>query len=168
MTSPDQKTQLLAKLRDEIVASIPDAWLFPEHGSVRGFLGPGPLMLVAERPSTGTREPEGPSALYSLLDKYGAGDAHLTDVIKSRGRIDAPYPADMSQHRHIFDRELEIVAPRVIVTFGTKVYDLLQFTLSGSGITIRRVWHYAYSRRGADKAKEFERQLREALGQAPA
>lgn len=160
----EQKTQLLATLRDEIIASIPDSWLFPENGMVRGFLGPGPLMLVAERPSTGGGAQGGhPRLLYDLLEKHGAANAHLTDLIKSRARADAPYPADMSLHRRIFDRELEIVAPRVIVTFGKKVYDLLQFSLAGSGITIRPIWHYAYARRGADKAREFEKQIRDAL-----
>ena len=88
---------------------------------------------------------------------------HLTDLIKSRGKVGDPYPADMGPHRRIFDRELEIVQPTVIIAFGAKVYDLLQFTLAGRGITIRRVWHYAYARRGADKAKAFKRQIRNAL-----
>jgi uracil-DNA glycosylase len=87
----------------------------------------------------------------------------LTDLIKSRGKVGEAYPADMGPHRRIFDRELEIIQPTVIITFGAKVYDLLQFSLAGRGITIRRVWHYAYARRGADKAKAFEKQIRNAL-----
>ena len=43
------------------------------------------------------------------------------------------------------------------------VYKLLQFFLAGSGITIRPIWHYAYARRGTDKALRFEKQLRNAL-----
>jgi len=153
--SSDSKMRLLEKLRDEIVAGIPDPWLFPERGQVKGFLGPGPVMLVAERPSTGHFGGPSDGLLYSLLEKYGAAEAHLTDVIKSRGTVDDPYPADMSPHRRVFYRELEIVEPTLIVTFGKKVYDQLQFSLAGSGITIRPVWRYAYTRRGADKAIAF-------------
>src|SRR5438094_6712110 len=104
------KTQLLEKLRGEIHARIADPWLFPEHGKVKGFLGTGPVMLVAERPST-VRAPGYPRLLYSLLDKHNAGAAHLTDIIKSRGTVGEAYPADMGLHRRIFDRELKIVQP---------------------------------------------------------
>ena len=93
----DSKVRLLEKLRDEIVAAIPDPWLFPERGKVKGFLGPGPLMFVAERPSTGHFGGPSGDLLYSLLEKYGAADAHLTDVINSRGKVDEPYPSDMSR-----------------------------------------------------------------------
>jgi len=158
----DSKIGRLEKLRDEIRRTITDSWLFPEHGNIKGFLGPGPVMLVAERPSTG-RVAGPPRLLYSLLEKYKAGPAHLTDLIKCRGRVDEPYPADIGPHRRIFDSELEIVQPTVIITFGQKVYNLLQFSLAGSGIMIRRIWHYAYARRGAGKAVAFEKQLRNAL-----
>ena len=160
--SSNSKIRLLHKLRGDILSSIPDPWLFPENGKVKGFMGLGPFMLIAERPSTGPVSGH-PRFLYSLLERYNAGGAHLTDLIKSRGKVGDPYPADMGPHRRIFDRELEIVQPTVIIAFGAKVYDLLQFTLAGRGITIRRVWHYAYARRGADKAKAFKRQIRNAL-----
>ncbi len=161
----ESKTQLLEELRDEVHASVADPWLFPEQGHVKGFLGTGPVMLVAERPSTAPAAGY-PRLLYSLLEKYNACTAHLTDIIKSRGKVGEAYPANMGPHRRIFDRELEIVQPTLIVTFGQKVYDLLQFTLAGSGITIRLVWHYSYARRGADKAITFEKQLRDALSGA--
>jgi len=93
------KIQALEKLQKEIVADIPDPWLFPEHGRVKGFLGPGPLMIVAERPSTGKFCGPSDCLLYFLLEKYGATDAHLTDVIKSRGKVDEPYPADIRPWR---------------------------------------------------------------------
>ncbi len=164
--SSKSKIRLLEKLRDDILASAADPWLFPENGKVKGFLGTGPLMLVAERPSTG-HVGAPPRLLYSLLEKYNAAGAHLTDLIKSRGKVGEPYPADMGLHRRIFDRELEIVQPTLIVTFGKKVYDLLQFSLAGRRITIRPVWHYAYARRGVDKAIAFEKQIRNALQPDP-
>lgn len=165
--STTQKREFLEALGSEIVRTIPNAWLFPHRGPVFGFLGTAPVMLVAERPSTGRFESSADKLLYSLLNKLGVPDAHLTDVIKSRGKVGDPYPSDISEHRRIFDRELDIIQPRLIVAFGQKVYDLLQFTLAGGSATIRTVWHYSYTRRGADKPGAFEEQLRKALDGAP-
>ena len=162
-----EKQAALEALRREIVDRIPDAWLFPTRGPVFGFLGASPVMLVAERPSTGQFESRADKLLYSLLEKLGVPDAHLTDVIKSRGRVGDPYPSDISEHRRVFERELAIVQPHLIIAFGQKVYDLLQFTLAGGGATIRTVWHYSYTRRGADKPAAFEAQLRNALDGSP-
>ena len=157
----------LAALAEEISSTIPNPWLFPTRGKVQGFMGAAPVMFVAERPSTGQFGGPADHLLYTLLEKYGAANSHLTDVIKSRGKIKEPYPEDITPHRHIFDREIEIVRPRLIVAFGQKVYDLLQFSLAGSGIKVRQVWHYSYTRRGLDKPAAFEKQIQEALGEKP-
>ena len=156
------KIRLLHKLRDEVYSDIPDPWVFPEKGAVKGFMGPGPLMIVAERPSTGPISGY-PGLLYSLLERYDAGSAHLTDLIKSRAKVRDPYPADIGPHRRIFDRELTIIQPRVIIALGSKVYDLLQFFLADRDITIRRVRHYAHARWGAANKRAFTKQLRGAL-----
>ena len=160
--SASAKIRLLAELKGEILSTIPESWLFPEYGRVKGFLGPGPLMLVAERPSTGPVNGR-PRLLYSLLEKYNATGAHLTDVIKSRGKVGDPYPTDMGPHRRIIDRELEIVEPAEIIAHAKKGHDLLQFALANRPITIRPVWHYAYARRGIEKASAFEEQIRNVL-----
>jgi uracil-DNA glycosylase len=120
--------------------------------------------VVAERPSTGTFPDPSVRRLYNLLDELGIGDSHLTDVIKSRGTVGKPYPEDMRLHKEVFDEEINIVRPRCIVAFGQKVFDLLQFTLAGSGIKICRVYHYAYARRGARAAAAFEKAFREIVG----
>lgn len=157
------KRRQLEALRDEIMSRLPAAWLFPSVGSVQGFLGAGPVMFVAERPSTaGEFSGPGKSLLYPILEETGAANGHLTDVIKTRGRVDDPYPDDIATHRHFFDREIEIVCPRVIVAFGQKVYDLLQFSLAGRGIKIRPVWHYSYAARWGKRA-EFSTELRNVL-----
>lgn len=97
--TPDPKEQRLLKLTKKIESKIPNAWLFPVDpripGSVRGFLGGGRIMCVAERPSTGkgTFPDRSVRLLYDLLDELEIGDSHLTDVIKSRGKVDEPYPA---------------------------------------------------------------------------
>ena len=157
------KVRQLEKIQEEILSTIPDPWLFPPIGKVKGFMGTGHVMFVAERPSMGHFSSPSDCLLYNLLEKYGVADSHLTDVIKSRGRVGEPYPKNISSHRRIFDCEIEIVRPRLIVAFGQKVYDLLQFTLAESGIAIRQVWHYSYTRRGNDKPSAFECQIREAL-----
>lgn len=155
------KRRKLAALRQEILSAIPNAWLFPTQRGVQGFMGTSPVMFVAERPATG---PFSPSTvrLYGLLEKNGAANSHLTDVIKSRGKVGEPYPEDMSAHRRIFDREIEIVRPHLIVAFGQKVYDLLQFHLAGSGIKIRQVWHYSVWR-WPSRRTAFAKQIRRVL-----
>lgn len=162
-----EKVRQLQLLRDEIGSTIPNYWLFPVRGSVQGFMGAGPVMFVGERPSTGNFGGTSDRLLYSLLEKLGLTDAHLTDVIKSRGKVGEPYPDDIGPHRRVFNREIEIVGPRLIVAFGQKVYDLLQFSLAGSGIKVRQVWHYSYTRRGEDKPLAFEAQIRQVLDGLP-
>ena len=122
-------------------------------------------MFVAERPST-ARGFSGPgrSFLYPLLEETGNDNAHLTDVIKTRGKVGQPYPEEIAPHRHFFDREMEIVRPRLIIAFGQKVYDMLQFALAGRRIRIRQVWHYSYAARWPRKRAAFKTQLLEALG----
>jgi uracil-DNA glycosylase len=166
MTDPRDKR--LTQLKEKIEATIPNAWVFPVDSalpSVRGFLGRGPIMCVAERPSTGKKFPDASvRRLYGLLDKLGIADSHLTDVIKSRGKVGEPYPDDMRVEKEVFDEEIDIVRPCCIVAFGQKVFDLLQFTLADSRIKVYRAHHYAYARRGADAAEAFERTFREAIG----
>lgn len=163
----DSKRARLTGLREQIETALQEkAWLFPEVGKVQGFLGTGEPMFVAERPSTGNFGGPSDRLLYELLEKLRLGNSHLTDVIKSRGKVRDPYPEDMRFHKQVFDEELKIVRPCTIIAFGQKVYDLLQFALAGSGIKIRQVYHYAYARRGAKKAALFERQLRAALSEA--
>ena len=158
----EQKREHLESLRNEILTTVPNPWLFPSRGEVQGFLGVGSIMFVAERPSTGSFGGPADHLLYLVLQKYGCASSHITDVIKSRGKVSDPYPDDISRHRRIFDREVEIVQPRLIVAFGQKVHDLLLFTLAGT-IPIRSIWHYSYTRRGADKPAAFEEQIRKAL-----
>jgi len=161
ITVPPQ-TKQLHLLRDEIAKSVHRPWLFPTRGAVQGFMGTDPIMFVGERPSTGSFK--GPAILlYTLLEDLGMSNSHLTDVIKSRGKVGEPFPSDISIHRRIFDREIDILRPRRIVAFGQKVYDLLQFALAGSDIVLRQVWHYSYLRRRPDRKDEFARQLKSSI-----
>ena len=110
----DSRHERLLQLRKTIEATIPDAWLFPVDSKVpprvQGFLGRGPIMCVAERPSTGKTFPDSSiRRLYHLLDELDIADSHLTDVIKSRGRVNAPYPEDLRPHKEAFDEGSTIV-----------------------------------------------------------
>jgi uracil-DNA glycosylase len=165
--NPDTlKRRALEALAGKIKSQLPNTYLFQPRGSVQGFFGTSQVMLVAERPSTA----EGPvsgaakSLLYPLLEETGNANAHLADLIKTRGKRGEPYPENIAPHRHFFDREIEIVRPHLIVLSHQKVYDLLLFHLAGRGIKIRKVWHYAYARY-ASRQEAFKKQLREALKQ---
>ncbi|OFX10250.1 MAG: hypothetical protein A2516_08465 [Alphaproteobacteria bacterium RIFOXYD12_FULL_60_8] len=161
----------LERLKLEIEATIPNPWFFPTGdifnnklpgNGVQGFLGTGPLMVVGERPSTGKFSGPTDFLLYRVLAKFGAANCHLTDVIKSRGKVNEPYPDKIGPHRRVFDKELEIVKPHKIIALGQKVHDLLLFSLAGSGIKITQVWHYAYAGRWG-KIDEFEAKMRAAI-----
>jgi hypothetical protein len=124
-------------------------------------------MVVGERPTM--RNSAGPSdrLLYGTLEKCGILDAHLTDLIKTRGRAKERYPDDLEPHRCVFDREIEIIKPRLIITLGGKVYDLLQFYLAGRRIGGRRIHlepisHYSYAVRWG-KSAQFENEMQEAI-----
>lgn len=164
MNGDASKRQKLEELREKIKGRWPKAFLFPEHDGVQGFLGTSPVMLAAERPST-AKEFSGPakSLLYPFLKEIGAGDGHLTDVIKTPARVGQPYPEDITDHRRFFDLEIEIVQPSLIVAFGQKAYDLLQFSLAGCGIKIREVWHYSYAGRWPGKREAWKTELRKVL-----
>jgi hypothetical protein len=68
--------------------ALPNAWTFPaEEGGVSGFAGLGSTFVIGEQPS-GSRwwaQDRGRRLLYDGLVEGGAADAHLTDIIKSRG-----------------------------------------------------------------------------------
>ncbi len=122
------------------------------------------MIIVAERPTRAKGfSGAAKSLLYPLLEETGNANAHLTDVVKTRGKIGEPYPEDIGEHRRFFDREIEIVQPRLIVAFGKKVHNLLQFYLAGHGIRIRQVWHYSYATRWPGKRAEFKKQVQEAV-----
>jgi uracil-DNA glycosylase len=162
MTKEIKKEQLRS-LEWEIMSNIANPWLFPTHEPVQGFLGVGPIMLVGERPSTGHFNGLSARLLYSVLTKYDMADAHLTDVIKTRGKAKQPYPEDLAPHKRIFDREVEIVKPSHIIVFGQKAYDLLQFATAGTGIKLQQVWHFAHTEYGSEKAAIFDDQIKQAL-----
>jgi uracil-DNA glycosylase len=148
---------------NHIIKCHKDWWLYPPLGKVRGFLGSGPIMFVGERPSTGHFPSKRDLILYRLLEKNKVFGSHLTDIIKCRGKVEAPYPEDLKPDRECFEKELYIIKPKMIVAFGNKVHDLLQFYLAGRGIKLLRIPHYAVSRWGMKRKRGFEKQLRKVV-----
>ncbi len=161
--SETAKIQKLELLRNEIEDLMVNTWLFPQREPVKGFLGTGPVMFVGERPSTGSFNDKPARFLYSLLEKHGVSNAHLTDVIKTRAVVTDIHPEDMSPHWYILNREIEIVQPRLVIAFGPKVYDLLRLSLSAHKFPLKQVHHYASTRWGTDKENILDEQISLAL-----
>jgi len=158
----ESKVARLCRLKHEIEERIEDSWLFPEQGPVRGFLGTGSIMFVGERPSTGQFPDPKVQRLYDVLVELGIADSHLTDAIKCRGKVKESYPSDLAIHKRVFDREIEIVRPRLIIALGNDAYRLILFSLADNGIPLRGVYHYSY-RFGPSPGEEFKRQVKEAV-----
>ncbi|MGI4791922.1 MAG: uracil-DNA glycosylase family protein [Janthinobacterium lividum] len=161
------KIQQLELLRDEIEASMTNAWLFPNREPVQGFLGTGSVMFVGERPSTSNFNCKPARFLYSLLEKHRVPDAHLTDVIKTRAGVNDPYPEDLSLYWHFLNRELKIIQPRLVIAFGPKVYNILQLSLSVHKLLLKQINHYASTRWGANKENILDEQIRLAVTSTP-
>ena len=158
----ESKVARLCRLKHEIEETIKCNWLFPEQGPVRGFLGTGPIMFVAGRPSTGQFPDPRVQRFYDILADLNLADSHLTDVIKCRGKAEEGYPSDLAIHKRIFDQEIEIIQPRLVVALGDNAYLLLLFSLADRGIPIRKADHYSY-RFARPGRKTLKQQVEEAV-----
>lgn len=167
------KAQQLEALYKEIIADK-NKWTFPRLGKVQGFLGTGPVMVVAARPSMArfdaARVGAGRDAvtlLYRALAKNAVfgHNAHVTDYIKTRARGGAAWPEDLQAEARLFERELDIVQPRWLIALGEEVFLTLRHPAAVRGIPLGAVWHYAYARRFR-KPAQFMRQMAEALKSA--
>jgi uracil-DNA glycosylase len=166
------KAQQLKALYEEIIADK-NKWTFPALEDVRGFLGTGPVMVVAARPSMARFDPrrvvagrDAVSLLYKALQKDAVvgHNAHVTDYIKTRARGGAAWPEDLQAEARLFERELDIVQPRWLIALGEEVFLTLRHPAAVRGIALgaRPVLHYAYARRFR-KTAEFMRQMAKAL-----
>jgi hypothetical protein len=159
---PLPPAQLLHELQQRITTEIKDAWLFPQRRAVGGFLGTGPIVIVGWRPSHSPFPDEGANRLfYDILTEYGLENAHLTNVIKSRGRKGDPDPEDLPVHEEIFWRELEITsAPYAVAPMGNEYYDRIAALLLARGVKpIARLPQYASMNYGPDQVAAFRRAI---------
>jgi hypothetical protein len=161
--SPLSRTELLQQLQQRITTEIKDAWLFPQRRAVSGFLGTLPLVIVGWRPSLSPFPDTGANRLfYDILTEYGIENAHLTNVVKSRGRTGEPDPEDFVLHEEIFRRELEIVSGLHDVVPLGGAYERVAAMLSNQGAKpIYRLRQYASMRYGPARVSAFRSEVAE-------
>jgi len=155
--TPLSTTQLLHQLQQRITAEINDAWLFPQRRAVGGFLGTGPIVIVGWRPSPSEFPDDGANRLfYDILTEHGIENAHLTNVVKSRGRRGEADPEDFPLHEEIFWRELEIISvPYAVAPMGD-AYDRVAALLMKRGVQpVARLPQYASMNYGPDRVTAF-------------
>jgi hypothetical protein len=145
-------------------------WTFDPEGAVEGFKGAGPIVIVGDQPSTSDWPPNHPNRLlfYGTLASLNIGGAHLTDVIKRRGKASASakrLPADFDNHLAILRREFRIVSPTRIIALGELAERWLRNYFPACTNRVCGIIHFAAkpSNRTRDVAAEFKRQMRAAI-----
>ena len=164
--SPLSKAQLLHQLQQRITSEVKDAWLFPQRGAVSGFLGTSPIVIVGWRPSWSPFPNEDANKLlYEILIEFGLENAHLTNVIKSRGRKDEPDPDNFVLHKDIFMRELEILsASHGVVPMGNAYERVAALILNQGAKPIARLPQYASMNYGPDRIDLFRNTIADIAG----
>ena len=151
----------------ERIHSQKDWWLFPDQGSIQGFMGTDPVFIVGDQPSKSEWPPEHPNrrAFYGLLQKIGAPNVHLTDLYKKRGECGAlrtGLPDDFEEHVNLFRREIEILQPIRIVALGHLAHQLLMQHVPECKPMLRLIWHFSYAVRYG-KLSQYEADMRRAI-----
>lgn len=159
--TPLTAEQLLQQLQQRITTEIKDAWLFPQRRAVTGFFGTGPIVIVGWRPSPSPFPDDGANRLfYDILTEHGLENAHLTNVVKSRGRKSQSDPEDFALHEEIFWRELEIVSGLHAVAPMGSAYDRVAALLLKRGAKpIYRLRQYASMNFDPDQAAAFRSEI---------
>jgi hypothetical protein len=159
--SPLSKAQLLHQLGQRITAEVKDGWLFPQRGAVSGFLGTAEIVIVGWRPSWSPFPNAGANKLfYEILTEFGLENAHLTNVIKSRGQKDEPDPGDFALHEEIFIRELEILdAWHGVVPMGRASERVAALALNRGAKPLLRLPQYASMNYGPGQIDAFRKAI---------
>lgn len=154
--------------------ALPNAWTFPaEEGGVSGFAGLGSTFVIGEQPS-GSRwsaQDRGRRLLYDGLVDCGAMDAHLTDIIKSRGVGPEwkEWPAEqLCSHIDLLRREITLLHAKQFIVLGTQARNLFAAHFPQHAASTKMVPHFGYLRRvppeKVDAWKDdFRKTLRNAL-----
>jgi hypothetical protein len=165
----EKRVRLLSKLERKI-RSHQDWWTFDPEGCVKGFCGPGPIVIVGDQPSTSEWRSGHPNRLlfYGTLESLNIGGAHLTDVIKRRGKASASakqLPSDFDRHLAILPREFRIVSPVRIIALGELAERWLRRYFPDCENKLCGIIHFAAKPNGRtpDVATEFKRQMRFAV-----
>ena len=164
---PAQKSDLLRKLGEEI-KSHADWWLFPTQGPIQGFWGTGQIFIVGDQPSTDEWGPDNLSRImfYEILQSVGLQNAHLTDLYKKRGfasALEQGLPADFRDHVNLFQREIQILKPTLIVGLGGLAQRLLIQNLHEWEPKIPRIWHFSYVVREGVSPEQYKINIRNMI-----
>jgi hypothetical protein len=153
--------------------ALPNAWTFPaEEGGVNGFAGLGSTFVIGEQPS-GSRwsaQDRGRRLLYDGLVECGAADAHLTDIIKSRGVGSEwkQWPVErLRLHIDLLDREISQLRAKKFIVLGTQARKLFATHFPQHVGSTKIVPHFGYLRRVPhDKVDAWKNDFQETLRNA--
>jgi hypothetical protein len=162
----DPKKNALLELAERI-RSHSDWWLFPTENSIQGFMGTDPIFIVGDQPSTDEWPVEHPNrrAFYDTLQKVGLQNAHLTDLYKKRGvssGLERGLPDDFPYHVSLFQEEIDILRPAMIVALGKLAQRLLIQNVATWKRTVPRIRHFSHVVK-AGKESQYERNMREII-----
>jgi len=160
------------------VQKLPDAWTYPaEENGVSGFAGLAPIFVIGEQPSFSRwlRENRGRRLLYDSLATCGAGQAHLTDIVKSRGKghewKEWP-PERLRPHIDLMRRELDELHPKKLILLGNDARKLFLAHFPRYAASARMVPHFGSLRWVTRESKvcwreSFCKELSTALSSRP-
>ena len=170
MTKHD-KLVALERIRDEVIDKIykerwEEVWFFPEYKQVKGFLGTDPIFFVSINPSFGTFPDDPVKFYYQNLKCQGFGNAHLTGFFKvKRKNKDVKELLRnerlVKESKEILEKEIKALSPKLIVGVGKSHEDFYDQHLSGYGIPLRSIPHYAPKFNNSGKKIQFSKKLRE-------
>ena len=151
----DNRTELLRKIKDEIVAgkNLP---LYAERvkNGVFPVIGEGShyakIMFIGEAPGKNEAEQGRPfcGASGRILDQLLTGvgidrkDVYVTNIVKDRPPMNRdPLPDEISSYSSYLDRQIDIIRPEVIATLGrfSMAYIMRKFNLEGELKSISQI-----------------------------
>lgn len=173
MTKHD-KLVALKRIRGEVIDKTykerwKEVWFFPEYEQVpgvKGFLGTDPIFFVSINPSFGAFPSPADIFYYQNLKRQGFGNAHLTDFfkVKCKNKNTKELSRNESlvqESEQILKKEIRALSPKLIVGVGISYDKFYRQNLSGYGIPLRLIPHYAPRFNSSEKRKRFRRKLRE-------
>jgi hypothetical protein len=105
--------------------------------------------------------------LYAALLRHGAANAHVTDYVKSPGRVSDEWPDDLEADAELFEQEVAIVQPTLLVALGDRTFFTLRHFAAMRRIPLHLTMHYTRAVRFGLEG-EFNRQIAVALAGATA
>jgi hypothetical protein len=173
MTKHD-KVFALKRIRDDVIDKVykqrwEEVWFFPEYKEVpgvKGFLGTDRIFFVSINPSFGAFPSRPDIFYYRNLKRQGFGNAHLTDFFKVKCKNKnfkelLRNKTLIQESEQILRKEIEALSPKLIVGVGASHKNFYRQHLSGYGIPLDSIPHYAPQFNNSDKKKKFRRKLRE-------